>query len=477
MIIKNKKDEFEKYLKDESNLQSKNIEKLYIPENEQELSEIFAKEKSLITIYGGGTGVVGGATNDKGLIISTEKLKKIFIDKENKIVRVGAGVTLKELSGELKKYDLWYPVDSTEQTATIGGNFATNASGTRSFKFGCIRNFVDAASMILITGEKIKLKRRQIISHNLTFDFKLEDKNIKFDVFDLANKFSFKNSAGYYMKSNMDLMDLFIGSEGTLGVVTEVSLKVLKYPYDIIAFFIYFDERKKCFDIVKNFKKTEPEYKPLSIEYFDKNSLELLKGKLNNIKSVNAALMIEFLINDENDEEKILNFIYNFFICEGIKSGDILITSSKYKNDFIYRVREALPQLINEYIRQKGLRKISTDFAAENNLFDEMICIYDSILNESKVNYAIFGHIGDNNIHINFLPKNESEFIMALKLYDTIAKKIGEIGGTISAEHGVGKLKKKYLKYMFDKKIIDKMREIKRIFDFELRLNTGNIFD
>ncbi len=477
MIIKDKKEEFEKYLKDESNSKSENIEKLYIPENEEELINILKKERSFITIYGSGTGIVGGATNNKGIIISTEKLKEIFIHKKNKIVQVGAGATLKELAEELKKYDLWYPVDSTEQTATIGGNFATNASGTRSFRFGCIRNFVEAASLILVTGEKINLKRKQIISNNLTFDFEINNKRIKFDMVDLLQKFYFKNSAGYYMKKNMDLMDLFIGSEGTLAIVTDISLKVMDMPHDIAVFLVYFDSKEKCFEVIKELKKIEVPYKPLSIEYFDKNSLTLLNSKLNTVDKRAAALVFEFLIEKSNNEEKIYMFIDSFFARYEIDSKDIFMASSKYKKDFIFHVRENLPQIINEYIRQQGLKKISTDFAVSDDLFDEMIMIYDNILNGTKIPYVVFGHIGDNNLHINFLPKNDKEYNKALELYEILAGEMGKKGGTISAEHGIGKLKKRYLKYMYDNKIIDKMREIKKIFDSEMRLNTGNIFD
>lgn len=477
MIIKNNKEEFEKYLRDESNSKSKNIEKLIIPENTDELSEILIKEKGFVTIYGSGTGLVGGATNDRGIIISTEKLKGIYIDKEKRIVRAGAGVTLKELASSLREYNLWYPVDSTEQTATIGGNFATNASGTRSFKFGCIRNFIDAVSIILITGEKIDIKREQIVSRDLLFNFKLSNKNIEFSVLNLADKFSFKNSSGYYMKKNMDLIDLFIGSEGTLGVAVDISLKVFNLPYDIAALLVYFDSRDKCFKVVQELKKIDTKYKPLSIEYFDKNSLSLLKSRLNIINTKDAALIIEFLIEKKDEEEEILNFIDSFLKKSDINSRDIFITSSKYKNDFIYYARESLPQIINEYIRQKKLKKVSTDFAVGDNLFDKMINIYDNMLSKTKIPYVIFGHIGDNNLHINFLPGNETEYEKAIELYEIMANEIGKIGGTISAEHGVGKLKKKYIKFMYDEKIINKMREIKKIFDPDMRLNIGNIFD
>lgn len=476
MIIKEKYEEFQRYLKDESNSISVNIEKVYIPETYEEISDILKKEKN-ITIYGGGTGLTGGATSNDGVIISTEKFKKIIIDENNKTVTVGAGVSLKELAEELYKKNLWYPIDSTEQTATIGGNIATNASGTRSFKYGCVRNLTQALTVFLPNGQYVKLRRGEIKAKDLLFDFQLGKNKINFYITDLTEKFSFKNSAGYYMKKNMDLIDLFIGSEGTLGLISDVELKVLDLPYNIFAFLIYFESREKSFKLVKKLKNLEFDKKPLSIEYFDKNALKFLKRKIDTIEIAEAALIIEFMIDTKDKENEILEFVESFFLNENIDSNDIIISNTKYKNDFIYSVRESLPQSINEYIRQKDLKKVSTDFAVPDKYFNEMIKIYDRMLSDTDIEYVIFGHIGDNNLHINFLPKVAVEYDKAKQIYDKMACEIAKIGGTVSAEHGIGKLKKQYLKYMYDEATFETMKNIKRIFDPEFKLNVSNIFD
>jgi D-lactate dehydrogenase (cytochrome) len=476
MIIKEKQEEFQRYLKDESNSISTNIKKVYIPETYEELGDILKNEKN-ITIYGGGTGLTAGATNNDGVIISTEKFKKIIIDENNKIVKAGAGVSLKELAEELYKKNLWYPIDSTEQTATIGGNIATNASGTRSFKFGCVRNLTQSLTIFFSDGKYAKLKREEIKAKDLLFDFSLGENKINFYITDLAEKFSFKNSAGYYMKKNMDIIDLFIGCEGTLGVIADVELKVFDLPYNIFAFLVYFESREKAFKLVKKLKNFEFHKKPLSIEYFDKNALKFLKNKINNIEIAEAALIIEFMIDNGEKEGEILKFVEDLFFNEKIDSKNIFISSTKYKNDFIYYARESLPQIINEYIRQKGLKKVSTDFAVSDKYFDEMIKIYDKMLADINIDYVIFGHIGDNNFHINFLPKNVAEYENAKQFYDKMAYEIAKIGGTVSAEHGIGKLKKQYLKYMYDEATLEIMRNIKKIFDPEFKLNAGNIFD
>jgi D-lactate dehydrogenase (cytochrome) len=181
-------------------------------------------------------------------------------------------------------------------------------------------------------------------------------------------------------------------------------------------------------------------------------------------------------IQKEN-EEKILEEINDILKNFDIPADKVKISSTKNKDCIVYEIRESLPQAINEMIRHKNMRKISTDFAVENKNFDRMMEIYDKILSRTKIQYFVFGHIGMNSLHINFVPEDEKQRQEALELYDVMAKEIALIGGTISAEHGVGKLKKKYLKYMYSNQIIEKMKRIKEIFDPFNLCNRGNIFD
>jgi len=153
------------------------------------------------------------------------------------------------------------------------------------------------------------------------------------------------------------------------------------------------------------------------------------------------------------------------------------ISSAKKKDCLVYEIRESLPQTINEMIRHRKIKKISTDFAVGDENFDKMMQIYDNILPKTKIPYFVFGHIGMNNLHINFVPEDEKQKQEALELYDVMAKEIAALGGTISAEHGLGKLKKKYLQYMYSGQIIEKMKRIKEIFDPFNICNRGNIFD
>ncbi|MCX8093336.1 MAG: FAD-binding oxidoreductase [Candidatus Goldbacteria bacterium] len=465
-------DGIENFLQDESNSKSTSIEKVYIPENTQELLDLIRQTNQPWTIYGGGTGLVGGAVSDGGIIISTSALNKITIDRKNKIVCVGSGALLKDLNKELLKNNLWYPVDSTEQTATIGGNVATNAWGPRSHKYGSIRNFVQELEIILPLKKRLKISRGEIIADNDTFNFLLDDKEINFKITDLSEKIDLKSSAGYYMKKNMDLIDLFIGAEGTLGIVTDIKLKVFDLPYDIYAFMLSFSDRQKAFEFIKYIKQKDV----LSLEYMDNNSVNLIKHRYPILKNIEYLVFFEKEI-EEKKEESILQDINDMLEKFNIAIDRVKISSTKKKNSIVYEIRESLPQTINEMIRQKNIKKISTDFAVREENFDKMIKIYDNILSKTKIKYFIFGHIGMNSLHINFVPEDERQIEESLELYNVMAKEIAFIGGTISAEHGIGKLKKKYLQYMYSDQILKKMKSIKEIFDPCNLCNRGNIFD
>jgi len=470
--------DMDKYLKDESNSKSSNISAVYIPETTEELSKIIkAGENTPFTIYGGGTGITAGAIADKGSIISTEKLKKIEINPNEKRAFVQAGVLLKELHEQAAKHNLWFPVDSTEQTATLGGNIATNASGTRSFKYGNIRNFIDELKIILASGDTLLLKRGQVMAGGTKFYFNLGKGKVKFNIMDISGYFKFKNSSGYYMNSNMDLVDLLIGSEGTLGIVSEAGIKLLPRPYEINAFMIDFVSMEEAFDFVKAVKENKKDLSAISLEFIDQGSLALIRDKFSNLDKFRILVFVEIEAADSQDSDAKMEKFSEFLDKNGIWEKRVLVSATNEKKNFIYQVREAVPNAVNEYIRQKKLTKVSTDFAVADAEFDKMTNIYAHMLKYTKIRHVMFGHAGDNNLHINFLPENDKEHAEALVIYDDMAKEIIKLKGTISAEHGVGKMKKKYLADMYGADVINKMREIKAIFDPKGILNPGNIFD
>jgi D-lactate dehydrogenase (cytochrome) len=476
----------EKYMQDESNTRSKNIAGVYLPDNDAEMAAILSGNGPF-TIYGGGTGIAAGATSNSGSVISTEKLKFLHIDHNLNQVIAGAGVLLKDLNAELSALGLWFPVDSTEQTATIGGNTATNAWGARSFKYGSIRNFINAVHVIIPGSGLFRITRDSSEISGLELPCRIRSTNRgEFELpgsggrnimlADTVSALPYKNNAGYYMKGNMDVIDLLIGSEGTLGIITMVEMEVMKKPHEVTAFMGYFNSEEEAFNFSQNIKKEVNTYSPCSVEFFDNASLDLLREHGRNVKRAGAAVFMEIEAASEKDMSGIYTYAESLFSGAGVKPDDVTASSTKEKKSFIYDIRESLPQIVNEYIRQRGLRKVSTDFAVKDDKFNEMAELYRAVRKKASMKSVMFGHLGDNNLHINFLPDNENELAIAKELYHEAAKKIAFMGGTCAAEHGVGKIKKENLRYMFGPDIFEAMKNVKKAFDPENKLNPGNIF-
>ena len=227
MIIKNNPDEIQNYLVDASNFKG-NCEAVYIPENENEISELLKKlnkDKIPVTISGNGTGLTGARVPQSGVVISTERLNKIIeINEKNEYAVVQPGVILAEFQNLIKDKNLLYPPDPTEKNCFIGGTVATNASGEKTFKYGPTRDYVLELNVVLANGDLIKLHRGDNSAKEKILSLTSNSKN-KFQVeLPEIELHVSKNASGYYCRNNMDAIDLFIGSEGTLGIITEISM-------------------------------------------------------------------------------------------------------------------------------------------------------------------------------------------------------------------------------------------------------------
>lgn len=454
MIKKTDQDIIKAYLEDSSNLQGGHADGLYLPQNEAELIEA-VKEGRQITISGAGTGTTGGRIPFGGWILSTEKLNKIInIDKKNKSAIIQPAVTLDELDKALKEEGLMYAPDPTEKTAFLGGTVATNASGARSLRFGSTRDHVRRLKVVLSSGEVLDLKRGNPKSEILNPNFQISNP---------------KNAAGYYIKEGMDLIDLFIGSEGTLGIVTEIEVNLIdriKDTFDCIAFF---DSEEAAVVITEELRNKKD---VLTLEYFDENSLSMLRSKYPKIpKDRKTAIYFEQINPD-------LDFWEEFFKKHAISMEESWLGMNDKQREELWQFRHAIPETINELYKHEHQLKVSLDIAVPNDKFREMLSFYNTNLYPLSPNlfYIKFGHIGQSHLHVNLLPKSEEQKKLAQDLALKFVRKAVSLGGTISAEHGIGKIKHAYLKEMYGQSAIDQMIEIKKKYDPKMVLNIGNIF-
>ena len=471
MIYKTDPQEISPYLKDASNYLGGTAEKIIIPESTDELSSFLKTNKDLITIAGAGTGMTASRIPESGFIISLERFDHIGTI-ENGFIDVGPAVSLAKIYEKLDKSSYFYPPNPTESLASIGGTLATNASGSRSYKFGVTRDHILESDIILADGNFITLKRGFTIDKPLKVS---ADRELVFPEISYKSP-ACKNAAGYYVRSNMDWLDLFIGSDGTLGIFTRIRLKLQLRPFSFISGILFFPEEEECWSMVNSIKESSVNFlDPCSLEYFDCNSLSRLRKKFSNIP-VNAKSALFF----ENDIEKSLDYepaleVWFDYINNTSALSDSWFAQSSADLKRFHDFRHMIPVLLNEENSRLKRTKIGTDMAVPDIYFFDMLRFYKHQLETANIDYVVFGHLGDNHLHINFLP-NENDIKKTHELYARLVSQVLKWGGTVSAEHGIGKLKKRYFLQMVGDDSLKELKAIKEIFDPMFILGKGNIF-
>ena len=446
------------YLSDASGLRGCAAEVL-IPDTESALLQILRDATVAnvpVTISGSGTGVTGGRVPDGGWLVSLEKLNTIRVEKGYAVC--GAGASLSAIQAAAAPTKQFYAPDPTENSASIGGTVSTNASGSRSFLYGDTRRHIRALRVVLASGEILALRRG--------------DKP-PFEIPALPAPDVRKNTAGYFMRPNMDYMDLFIGSDGTLGVVSEVEVALLDIPKTLFTGVVFFDSDPRALDAVDQWRPV-PGLRML--EYVDAASLDVVRSRFPEIPAeARVALMIEQDVQPGDDAEEAW---LDRLEASGALTDDSWFAASATDRERFRRFRHGLAEAVNEIIRQRGLMKANSDFAVPLDRSRDILQLYRDTLNrEFPGQYVIFGHIGDAHVHINVLPPNKAEWDRAMGLMKQFAAAVVAMGGTVSAEHGLGKRKRDYLQLQFTPEQIETMQTIKRRLDPHWLLGRGTLFE
>jgi FAD/FMN-containing dehydrogenase len=445
------------YLEDASGYRG-HADEVLVPKDEAELLEIVARAastKTPLTIAGAGSGLTGGRCPDGGWLISMEKFKKIEIHDGYAVC--GAGVHLMDLHSAARNAGQFYPPDPTETLAAIGGTINCNASGSRSFKFGATRRWVERLRVVLTTGRVLDVKRGDAID---------------FDVPEIPLPRARKHSAGYRLKPGMDWIDLICGSEGTLGIVVEATLKLLPAPKSILAGIVFFAGDDDALDALDAWRPIEG---LRMLEYVDGDALDLIRTKYTELPAAaRAALIVEQGDVTDADIDAWSDRLDEFKALADIS----WFGSTDADRERFRQFRHALPETVLKTVESNGLTKLGSDFAVPVDRGRDILRYYrERISAEYPGRYCIFGHVGDAHHHINMLPANKEEAEIGWRLFDEFAQKAVEMGGTVAAEHGLGKKKKQYLKYQFTPEQIASMHDVKRRLDPDWLLGRNTLFD
>ncbi|MHB0987239.1 MAG: FAD-binding oxidoreductase [Bellilinea sp.] len=509
------------YLTDESRLTATPFDFLFFPKNEGELAAVLHSlndRKIPITIAGARTGLVGGSVPLAGALISLEmfnQIKSIRYDLQTDEWQVSAqaGVSLLNLEHfltsrqapgldvapesvrvELTRFkldpaDYFYPPDPTETTASLGGTVATNASGARAYRYGPTRAWIRGLRVFLANGEYLDIPRgKYFASPSGSFTiFSANEKSCSINIPDYALP-STKNAAGFFTAPQMDLIDLFIGSEGVLGVITrvEVALLTRQNKIAVIQFLDSDDRAVQLTQALRSDSRLALDY----LEFYSENTLQLLRDLQNKPgfpagippipPDARSALFFEMDYDPETDEFDISALEEPISSC-GADLANSLAATDEREMDSFKRLRHLVPETINSIIVERKrqypeLHKLGTDLAVPDQFLPEMWDFYKSKCNAAHFEWVAFGHIGNNHIHVNILPRDMQELKSGLELFEDFARRAVELGGSVSAEHGIGKIKAKFLQLMYSPAQIDQMRQVKLALDPNAILNPGVLF-
>ena len=429
-------------------------DRVIVPETEEQVCEVLAeavRTETPVTILGSRTGLTGSCVPQGGWAVSLERFRKLEI--EDGFARVGPGVTLMELRDAAAKTGQFYAPDPTEISASIGGSIATNASGSRSFRFGSTRRHLRALKVALLDGS-VRWYRR--------------GETIDFDVPVLPSPQTTKNTAGYRLTPRMEWVDLFCGSEGTLGVTVEAEVALLPIPKHLLSGVVFFGSDDDALDAVAKWRGV-PELRML--EYTDRPSLDLIRPRYPEIpRAAQAALLIEAEGDDLDAWEQRLEQSHALIEASwfGLEAKD---------RERFRAFRHAFPEAVVETNRKRGFMNMGTDYAVPLDKDREMLRYYRERLEaELPGRYVIYGHLGDAHLHLNILPTTAEEADKATRMLREFAEQAVRLGGTVSAEHGLGKRKAGLLTLQYTPEQIEAMRAVKRRFDPHELLGRGTLF-
>lgn len=415
-----------------------------IIEDVQALVKLANLEKVALVPSGGRTGLSGGAVAmNREVVVAFDRMNEILdFNGSDRQVVCQPGVITEQLQQFAEDKGLFYPVDfASSGSSQIGGNIATNAGGIKVIRYGMTRSWVEGLKVVTGSGELLDL-----------------------------NKGLAKNATGY------DLRHLFVGSEGTLGFIVEATLSLSSQPRDPSVLLLGVEDMQSAMPVLELFRDK------LSLTAFEFFSNKALKHVLAEKKlqkpfggETEFYVLIEFENNSEADMETAMSLFEHCVESGWVLDGTISQNLNQAKS--LWRLREDISETISQFTPYKN------DISVKVAKVPEFLKEVDELVSKSYPDFEIiwFGHIGDGNVHLNILKPDTmaaTEFFEKCgKVSDWVFEIVQRYGGSVSAEHGVGLLKKPYLTYSRSLVEIDFMRQIKRVFDPENVMNPGKVFD
>ena len=409
-----------------------------------------AAERTPVTSAGAQTSTTGASITDTGMLLSLRSLNQISdLDVKSRTVRVGPGAIIADIKKTAAAAGLLFPPDPTsEEESTIGGAIACNASGARTFKYGATRKHVRALKVVLASGELVEFRRSDLE----------------------------KNTVGYAFAH--DPIDWFVGSEGTLGIIVEAELGLLPLPQRVVGLATLFRDESEALKFVIASREATS-VSPRCIEYFDERALEIARRSAPGAaitQDAGAMVYVEEEISDDLDSSLALWLE----LIESIAPDfEPLVFDGEARLREARRIRHSIPATMNDKggkHHEAGGRKVGTDWAVPYRKLDQAIKTARSFAAERGLEApVIYGHAGNGHPHQNFIARDSGELTTIEEVVEQTLRHVLSLGGTVAAEHGIGKLKRRWLPLQMNPLQISMMTAVKRELDPLGILAPGNI--
>lgn len=509
--------EYEEYVRDESRSAGE-AESISFPVSEDEIRAVL-REASVaggpVTVQGARTGLAAGAVPHGGHVMSLARMDGYLglrRDEDGRFyLRVQPGVVLANLRKALANKTIptagwdkeslaaleelyagpeqFFPTDPTETSACIGGMVACNASGARSYGYGPVRPHVSALRVVLADGDVVALRRGEVRACGRVLTLVTEGgREITLDLptYEMPRT---KNASGYFVEDAMDAVDLFVGSDGTLGVVSEVELALTPAPAVVWGVSCFFEAETAALDFTCAVRPRLSCAK--AIEYFDDGALSILRSQRENSAAFSSlppveerfacCVYVELDCNDEAEAASELYTIGDAMAEVGASEVDTWVARTDVDRECQRFFRHAVPESVNMLIDERrkidpSITKLGSDMSVPDERLHDVVSLYRRTLAEAGLESAAWGHIGDNHLHVNVLPRDSRDFAAGKKLFAGWAAEVTRMGGAVSAEHGVGKIKRGFLETMYGPAHIREMARLKCHLDPKGQLGRGNLF-
>lgn len=429
----------EPYGRDESDLGRFPPEAVALVQSPEEMREVLrlaALDSIFVTPRGLGSGKTGGALPVQGgIVLSTERMRKVHeIDSENLLAVVEPGVVTGDLMAQVEEAGLFYPPDPASlDVCSLGGNVAENAGGPRAFKYGVTREYVLGLELAMMGGEGLSVGRRTV-----------------------------KGVTG------LDLVALITGSEGTLAVISEITLKLLPRPRAVETFLAVFGDAISAGRAVSQMIRDG--HRPRTLELMDEQVVGHLEeqGKWPLPKGRSALLLVELDGEREGLEAQLMRVAE---ACEASGAKEILVATDEARRRQIWEMRRQVSTMLGEMHRFR----VAEDVAVPRAAISEMLARLDRLAVDFGVGIATYGHAGDGNLHVNVVYDEEIAASRVESLIEAIFRHALDLGGTLSGEHGIGVSKRRYMPLEQPPPLLALQRELKRTFDPRGLLNPGKL--